>query len=107
MRAVQRGGCQAFSERIMYLANRGIRAANVPIVPGVPPPDELITAKRPLVVALIQSADRLVQIRKNRMSMLQQDGESDAIRVCPPVPHAETNHACARTEYNFARREES
>ncbi len=62
-----------------YLANRGLKAANVPIVPGVPPPDELLAASRPLVVALYQSAARLVQVRRNRMTMLRQDGESDYV----------------------------
>jgi len=62
-----------------YLANRGLKAANVPIVPGVPPPEELLTASKPLVVALMQSADRLIQVRKNRMSLLKQEGESDYV----------------------------
>ena len=62
-----------------YLANRGLKAANVPIVPGVAVPDELLQASRPLVVGLFQSADRLVQVRRNRMSMLQQDGETDYV----------------------------
>ncbi|MBT6202809.1 MAG: kinase/pyrophosphorylase [Alphaproteobacteria bacterium] len=62
-----------------YLANRGLKAANVPIVPGVDPPEELLKASKPLVIALYQSPDRLVQIRKNRMTMLKQDGESDYI----------------------------
>jgi regulator of PEP synthase PpsR (kinase-PPPase family) len=62
-----------------YLANRGLKAANVPIVPGVPVPEELLAATRPLVVALYQSPDRLVQVRRNRMSMLQQEGETDYV----------------------------
>ena len=50
----------------MYLANRGIRAANVPLVPDVPPPHELLTAKRPLIVGLVNSPERLLHIRKSR-----------------------------------------
>ena len=46
----------------VYLAIRGIRAANVPIVPGIPLPPRLFTAKRPLIVGLWASADRLVQV---------------------------------------------
>ena len=64
-----------------YLANRGLKAANVPIVPGVPPPDELLAAARPLVVALCQSPGRLVQVRRNRMTMLRQDGGSDYVEL--------------------------
>jgi regulator of PEP synthase PpsR (kinase-PPPase family) len=62
-----------------YLANRGLKAANVPIVPGVPVPEELLVATRPLIVALHQSPDRLVQVRRNRMTMLKQDEETDYI----------------------------
>lgn len=51
----------------IYLANRGIRTANVPLVPDVPPPPELLTAKRPLIVGLIASAERISQVRQNRI----------------------------------------
>ena len=61
----------------VYLANRGVRAANVPLVPLVDPPPELENAKRPLVVGLITDPERLVQIRVNRLRLLQQDTESE------------------------------
>jgi regulator of PEP synthase PpsR (kinase-PPPase family) len=51
----------------IYLANRGIKAANVPLVPGVAPPHQLETLSRPLVVGLFASAERIVQIRQNRL----------------------------------------
>ncbi len=51
----------------IYLANRGYKAANVPIVPGVPLPAQLEALQGPLVVGLITNPDRLVQIRKNRL----------------------------------------
>jgi len=54
-----------------------VRAANVPLVPLVPPPPELENAKRPLVVGLITDPERLVQIRTNRLRLLQQDTESE------------------------------
>ncbi len=54
----------------VYLAIRGVRAANVPIVPGLPIPPELENAKDPLIVGLWASPDRLVQIRRNRMMTL-------------------------------------
>ena len=62
-----------------YLANRGIKAANVPIVPGMAPPTELLDATKPLIVALSQNMERLIQVRRNRMKMLHQDEESDYI----------------------------
>jgi regulator of PEP synthase PpsR (kinase-PPPase family) len=62
----------------MYLANRGIKAANVPIVPGCPLPDELFNLSHPLVVGLVTDPVRLVQIRRNRLLMISQgDGETD------------------------------
>lgn len=51
----------------IYLANRGIKTANVPIVLDVPPPPDLLGAKHPLVVGLIASAERISQIRQNRI----------------------------------------
>lgn len=51
----------------IYLANRGIKTANIPIVLGVPIPDVLVKAKRPLVVGLIASAERISQVRQNRL----------------------------------------
>jgi hypothetical protein len=54
----------------LYLANRGIKAANVPLVPGVPPPDEVETLKSPLVVGLTCDPASLVQVRRNRLRMI-------------------------------------
>jgi regulator of PEP synthase PpsR (kinase-PPPase family) len=51
----------------IYLANRGVRTANVPLVPGIPLPRELETLKKPLVVSLHATPDRLIQIRQNRL----------------------------------------
>lgn len=51
----------------IYLANRGIRTANVPLVPGIPVPEQLETLTRPLVVSLHATPERLIQIRQNRL----------------------------------------
>ena len=51
----------------IYLANRGIKTANIPIVLGVPIPGSLTEAKRPLVVGLIATAERVSQVRQNRV----------------------------------------
>ena len=51
----------------IYLANRGLKTANVPILVGVPMPETLIEAKHPLVVGLIASTDRISQVRRNRI----------------------------------------
>jgi len=54
----------------VYLAIRGVRAANVPLVPGMPLPRELTNATKPLIVGLWASPDRLVQVRRNRLNTL-------------------------------------
>jgi len=51
----------------IYLANRGIRTANVPLVPGIPIPSELETLTHPLVVSLHATPERLIQVRQNRL----------------------------------------
>ncbi len=51
----------------IYLANRGIKTANVPIVIGVPIPPQIVTAKKPLIVGLIATAERISQVRQNRV----------------------------------------
>jgi len=54
----------------MYLANRGVKAANVPLIAATDPPPEVLGLKRPLVVGLTASTDRLVQIRRSRLKTL-------------------------------------
>lgn len=61
----------------LYLANRGIKAANVPIVPGVALPQELLAADHPLIVGLANDPERLILLRKNRLTMMRHEGESD------------------------------
>jgi hypothetical protein len=51
----------------MYLANRGVKAANIPLVPGIDPPPQLFSVRRPLIVGLIASPERLAQLRQSRL----------------------------------------
>ena len=51
----------------IYLANRGIKTANIPLVLGMVLPDKVINAKRPLIVTLVASTDRIQQVRQNRL----------------------------------------
>jgi regulator of PEP synthase PpsR (kinase-PPPase family) len=51
----------------LYLANRGYRVANIPIVPNRPLPPQLFELKGPLVVGLTVAADRLEQVRRARI----------------------------------------
>jgi regulator of PEP synthase PpsR (kinase-PPPase family) len=60
----------------IYLANRGVRAANIPLVPGAEPPPHLFSLTKPLIVGLTVSPDRLLQIRRNRLLSLREERES-------------------------------
>jgi hypothetical protein len=60
----------------IYLAQRGVRAANIPLVPGAEPPGQLFEISKPLVVGLTVSPDRLLQIRRNRLLSLREERES-------------------------------
>ncbi|MCO5064194.1 MAG: kinase/pyrophosphorylase [Rhizobiaceae bacterium] len=51
----------------IYLANRGIKTANIPIVLGVPLPQSLFEAKNPLIVGLVATAERISHVRQNRL----------------------------------------
>lgn len=63
----------------LYLANRGIRAANVPYVPGAPLPSELTELGDKLVVGLTKDPEQLVQLRRNRIRTLHQGQSTDYV----------------------------
>jgi regulator of PEP synthase PpsR (kinase-PPPase family) len=63
----------------IYLAQRGIKTANVPIVPQVPVPARLSEVKGPLIVGLIASAERIAQIRRHRLLSLHESRETTYI----------------------------
>ena len=54
----------------VYLAIRGVAAANVPLVPGMAVPPQLLAARKPLIVGLWVSPDRLIQVRRNRLNTM-------------------------------------
>jgi len=60
----------------IYLANRGYKVANVPLVVESPPPPSFFSLRHPLVVGLTTSPDRLIQIRRNRLLSLNQSPET-------------------------------
>ncbi len=63
----------------VYLANRGLKTANIPLVPGVPPPSVLETAKKALIVGLVATPERIVQIRQNRLLSLKADDDTSYV----------------------------
>jgi len=75
----------------IYLANRGYKVANVPLVMESPPPRELFGLRRPLIVGLTNSPERLVQVRRNRLLSLNEGTETayvDSERVKGEVQFA-------------------
>ena len=77
----------------VYLAIRGVRAANIPIVPGVEPDEELFSLQRPLYVGLWLSPERLLQIRRNRLTTMGETKSSDYV-----------SEEAVRSEIAFTRR---
>lgn len=63
----------------IYLAHRGLKTANIPLVPGVPPPGILETARKALIVGLVATPERIVQIRQNRLLSLKADDDTDYV----------------------------
>jgi len=63
----------------IYLANRGYRVANIPVVVESPPPQSLFALRRPLVVGLTTSPERLIQVRRNRLLSLNQAAETSYV----------------------------
>ena len=61
----------------IYLANHGLKTANIQLTPGVAVPKEAIDAKRPLKVGLTKDPKRLVQIRRHRLELQGQHEETD------------------------------
>lgn len=61
----------------LYLASRGIKAANVPLVPGSPPPEGLLRAKGPLIVGLTVDPARLAMIRAARLKAWNDEANTD------------------------------
>ncbi len=76
----------------VYLANRGVKAANVPIVPNVPLPPEVFALDAPLIVGLTVSSDRLLSIRRNRLAAMKESRETayvDEDSVRAEIIHAQ------------------
>jgi regulator of PEP synthase PpsR (kinase-PPPase family) len=61
----------------IYLANRGVKTGNVPLVPGVTVSNQVELLSRPLVVGLYASPERIVQIRQNRLLGLKAHHDDD------------------------------
>lgn len=63
----------------IYLANRGFKVANIPLVVESPPPQSLFQLRHPLVVGLTTAPKRLIQIRRNRLLSLNEKAETSYV----------------------------
>tara|TARA_R110002073_G_scaffold303504_5_gene471866 strand:- start:2829 stop:3671 length:843 start_codon:yes stop_codon:yes gene_type:complete len=63
----------------IYLAHRGVKAANIPLVRGATLPPNLPDLKKPLIIGLTAQPERIVQIRRNRLLSLKEDRDTDYI----------------------------
>lgn len=77
----------------IYLGNRGVRAANIPLVPGTPLPDNLFSLRRPVIVGLYATPERIIQIRRNRLLNLNEDRSTEYV-----------DEAAVKDELIFAKR---
>jgi len=77
----------------VYLAIRGVKAGNIPIVPGAELPEDLFALKKPLFVGLWLSPERLLQIRRNRLNAMGETKTSDYV-----------DEEAVRAELAFTRR---
>ena len=77
----------------IYLANRGFKVANIPLVIESPPPPVLFELRHPLIVGLTTAPERLVQIRRNRLLSLNEQTETSYV-----------DNERVREEVQFARR---
>ncbi|MBD0413761.1 pyruvate, water dikinase regulatory protein [Oryzicola mucosus] len=80
----------------IYLANRGIKTANIPIVLGVPIPPVLVTAQRPLVVGLVATAERISHVRQNRVLGAAHDAQDYVDRANISEELAYARQICTR-----------
>jgi [pyruvate, water dikinase]-phosphate phosphotransferase / [pyruvate, water dikinase] kinase len=81
----------------IYLANRGIKTANIPLIPGIAPPPGLEALVKPLVVGLVATPERIVQIRQNRLLTLNASDDTDYVdRTAVAEEIAASRKLCAR-----------
>jgi len=82
----------------IYLANRGVKTGNVPVVPGIPVAEKVEGLSRPLVVGLFASPERIVQIRENRILGLKahQKGDQYVDRQAVAEEVAFSRRLCAK-----------
>ena len=75
----------------IYLANRGYKTTNLPLVPGIPLPDSLLKPTKAFLVGLVATAERIAEIRRNRVMLLADrnlDEYVDRERIAAEILHS-------------------
>lgn len=84
----------------IYLANRGFKTANLPLVPPLPLPPILEQPTTTFIVGLIASADRIAQVRRNRvLELADRDLEDYVDRDAIAQEIAYTRRLCGRHDW--------
>jgi hypothetical protein len=81
----------------IYLAQRGYKTTNLPIVPSIPLPERLTKPHTAFVVCLVASADRIAEVRRNRAELLSDrnlDDYVDRTRIAAEIAHS--RRVCAK-----------
>ena len=85
----------------LFLAQRGLRVANIPIVPNIALPDNLFQLQKPLIIALVASQQQILQIRQHRiLGLPSETEESDYLNrsiIKEEIVH--TKQLCARYQW--------
>lgn len=81
----------------IYLAQRGFKTSNVPIVPAIPLPEALTQPHKAFVVCLVASPERIAEIRRNRVRLMADrdlDDYVDRGQIAQEVTHS--RRLCAK-----------
>ena len=77
----------------IYLAQWGVKTINIPLVPGLDLPPQIFGAKRPIIVALVATAERILAIRENRLLAFDHDLTGDIYVDWPRYRKNSQQHA--------------
>ena len=85
----------------IYLANRGYKTANFPLVPNIEVPKIILNAKKPLIVALIATANQIYHVRQNRelgsKLVIGDDGYTNRATIAEELTH--TRKLCKQNNW--------
>ena len=86
----------------IYLAHRGYKTVNIPIVPNMPLPAKLMEPHSAFVVCLVASAERISEVRRNRAENLSNrnlDDYVDRQQIAAEIVHS--RRICAQNDWTI------